>query len=160
LHWFSGRLILIGKLIFCEVFLRVFSGLLHSLVVARAHGVLLAGALSLKTPVYSDLLSVQPILITCAGLVIRKVDDVCAVGCFRLFCEFDRLIHFILYPVSLLIPNIKHLTRNLSRNSGICFCFKVEITLLVDYLLHYTLDFATLGVLGNGLGRGVINLHK
>jgi hypothetical protein len=77
-----------------------------------------------------------------------------------LFCELDRLIHFILYPVSLLIPNIKHLTRNLSRNGGICFCFKVEITLLVDYLLHYTLDFATLGVLGNGLRRGVINLHK
>jgi len=76
---------------------------------ARAHGILLTGPLPLKTPVNSDLLAVQPILVASAWFGVRKIDDVCPVGYFLLW-EFGRVIYFILYLVSLLIFDVKHLT--------------------------------------------------
>jgi hypothetical protein len=78
--------------------------------VARAHSVLFTGSLSLEPPVNSDLLSVQPILVTCTRLAIREVNDVCAVAAFCWFAKLDGLINFILYPVSMFIPGVKHFT--------------------------------------------------
>jgi len=131
--------------IFYEVFLRIFISLFHSLVMARAHGILLTGPLPLKTPVNSDLLAVEPILVASAWFGVRKIDHVCPVGYF-LLGELGRVIYFILYLVSLLILDVEHLTRYLSGHGGISFCFETDFSLLVDYLLHNTLDFTSLGV--------------
>lgn len=143
----SRSRIFLGKLIFDVVLLSVFIRFLHSLVVARPHcTVLFTRPLSLEPPVNSDLLSVQAVLVACARLVMGEVDNICTVGSFGWFAKLDRPINFIWYPVLTFILNVKHFTRNFCGHGCISFCFEVDLSLLVDNLQGYSLNFATLRV--------------
>ena len=130
----SASLILYELKIFCNFF--------DSLVEAWAHSVLLAGPLSLETSVYSDVLFIQTILVTGAGLAIRKVDDVYADSSFGWFCFINstNLIFFVF------VLWVNHFTWNSCWHRGVSFCFKANLSLLVDYLWGNKLTLAALRV--------------